>query len=701
LSLALLLLAGCDAAGRAPKNVLLVTIDTLRADRLGAYGGSVPTPHLDRLAREGTSFGNAFSASPLTLPSHSSILTGTLPTVHGVRDNGRFRLGAEMETAAEMLKRSGFRTAAFVGAFPLDSRFGLDQGFDVYDDSFGGPASRSALAERRGAAVVGVARAWLEANRGERTFAWVHLFDPHAPYAPPPPFPAGYEGEVAYVDHVLGDLFSAASSETLVIVMADHGEGLGEHGEDTHSLFIYDSTIRIPLLMRGPGIPAGASPSSQVRSIDVLPTILELLGEEELCPACEGESLVPLLRGQSADPRPSYAETYFPLLNLGWSELQSVRSGGWKYIDAPEPELYHVESDPGELSNVIGANREKAEELSEHLASLDRAAPVARAPVVDAETLDALRSLGYASAAVPPAPSSRPDPKARLQVWEGVRRGMDLSARGEWALAIAELESVTREEPDLLLARTHLAAAYFESGRYGDAVRECGAILAREGDDYDATLLLGKTLLRLGRGDESRKILARAAELDPASAAPWVELSQLSLRRSKAEAERFLAEARSREPEASGVLVMEGKLAVLNGDAVSAEGYFRKALEGAPYDVDARVQLGNLLLAQRRLEDAQALFEDGLRSRPDAAAYHVGLGHSLALSKKMEPAIAAFEKALSLDPRSTLVLNSLGFAYLEAGRPGEAMALFQRSLELDLNQAELVRFLQQARAEPR
>ncbi|MGH9335213.1 MAG: sulfatase, partial [Vicinamibacteria bacterium] len=414
-----------------PSSVVLITIDTLRADRLG-----VGTPTLDALSSAGARFTNAFAQSPLTLPSHSSILTGTYPTYHGVRDNGRYRLSDEMVTLAEILKGSGHATAAFVGGFPVDSRFGLHQGFDVYDDVLGSSASRVGLAERRASDVISSARKWI--GDRDRYFAWIHLFDPHAPYEPPPPFPSGYDGEIAYVDHSLKELLDAVSEDTLVVVTADHGEGLGEHGEATHSLFVYDSTLRIPLIFRGPGVPEGAVVEEPVRSIDILPTILDLVGEEKGCARCQGRSLLPALEGKDLPPAASYAETFFPRLNLGWSELRSLRKGGWKYIAAPEPEVYAVDTDPGESRNVASTNEDKLRELASELEKLTAGEELS-APAADAKTVAALRSLGYLmSANAPDAPATgpRPDPKSRLAVWESIRSGMELVARGEMEQAI-------------------------------------------------------------------------------------------------------------------------------------------------------------------------------------------------------------------------------------------------------------------------
>ncbi len=694
------------ASERRPRdsNVLLVTVDTLRADRLGIYGGAVATPHLDRLAREGAFFPSAFAQSPLTLPSHSSILTGTYPTYHGVRDNGRFRLPDSMDTLAEILKRAGFATAAFVGAFPVDSRFGLAQGFDRYDDDFGGARGRLVFAERKAEVVVEAARAWMKVHESARTFTWVHLFDPHAPYSPPEPFDTAYadkyDGEVAYVDHVLESLFDSVGADTLVVVTADHGEGLGEHGESTHSLFIYDSTLRVPLILRGPGVPPGTIVKDDARSIDIVPTILDLLGHSGDCAHCQGRSLVPAIEGGALAPVATYAETYFPRLNLGWSELRSLRKGKWKLIAAPEPELYDLSSDPGELDNVAPTHPDEVRGLSSALADLEAAtagpeasASAEREP--DARTLSILRSLGYLSSAKTPAPAtgeSLPDPKSRLSVWEAIRSAMDLLARGQADETIASLEGVLRKEPDLLLARSYLAAAYFDRGRYAEASRQCSRILTEEPDDFDATLLAGRSFLRMGKEPEAREFLDRAAAIDPASAEPWTELAQLELhRQSPEDAEAALAEARRRESNSPGVLMIEGKLAMLKGDFGSGEKAFRRALAAAPFEEEPRAQLGNLLLTQRRLDEAETLYREGLRLHPQSSELHFGLGNSLALAGRMNDAIAELEKALALAPDAPMVLNSLGFAYGQTGNSEKALALLRRSLELSPESARAPR----------
>ena len=578
----------------------------------------------------------------------------------------------------------------------------------MYDDRFSSSASRLAFNERRASEVVSAALRWLETNGSAPYFVWLHLFDPHAPYNPPAPFAGRYEnpydGEVAYVDEALGALFEAVGSEPLVVVTADHGEGLGEHGEATHSLFVYDSTLRVPLIVRGAGVPVNVEVEEAVRSVDILPTILELAGDEGACERCQGRSLVPLLERTTLPPLPAYAETYFPRLNLGWSELRSLRSEGFKYIEAPDPELYDVRSDPGETRNLAAENPERLAVLARELQRLVETTRGPRvdsaAPSLDAETLSALRSLGYVSSRNPKDVATGeelPDPKSRLSVWEEVRTGMDALARGRSREAVASLSAALEEDPNLLLARSFLAQAYFDEGRFDEAARESLGVLSEEPDSFDGTLLLGKSLVRLGRVAEARRILTEAATRDEASADPLVELAQTYLRRdSIAEAESYLARARSIDAGAFSVLLLDGKIAMLRGDLRRAETSFREALQSRPYEEDPRVQLGNLLLTQRRLEEAAALFRAGLDSGGDAPEFYLGLGNASALAGRMDEAVPLLEEALARAPKSPMVLNSVGFAYLETGRSREGIALLQRSLREQPDQPELASFLSQA-----
>src|SRR5713101_4816300 len=351
-------IGACRPAGGPPRTVVLVSIDTLRADHVGAYGdGQAETPALDAIAREGLVFDAAWSPVPLTLPAHASMLSGRYPPRHGVRANGVHRLAGTVPLVAESFVRGGFRSAAVVGGYPLDARFGLGRGFDLYDDRMPASSAGAHYPERRGAEVADRAIAWLQQQGTDgRVFLFVHFYDPHADYDPPPPYAARfagrpYDGEIAYVDAQVGRLRSALEAQgrwrdAVVLVVSDHGEGLGEHGEDTHGMLLYEPTLRVPLVVRAPAVRPGRAPEA-VSIVDVAPTLLALSGLPRLSDA-DGVSLV----GTRDPQRALYAETLGPLLDHGWSGLRALRRGRWKLVDAASPELFDLAADPGERRDL-------------------------------------------------------------------------------------------------------------------------------------------------------------------------------------------------------------------------------------------------------------------------------------------------------------------------------------------------------------
>ena len=400
------------AAPRERPHVLLVTIDTLRADALGCYGrANAATPVLDALAGRGVRFGTAIAPAPLTGPSHASILTGLVPVRHGVRDNGGYVLPEAVPSMAESFHGAGYRTAAFVSGFPLARRFGLARGFDAYDDHFprGRDARRAPYVERDAAATTDAVLRWLDEGSGP-FFAWVHYYDPHAPYEPPEPWAtrfAGrpYDGEVAFVDAQLGRLLDrlgakGIAANSIVLVTADHGESLGEHGEETHGIFVYDATVRVPLVAAGPGLPRGTVSRTLARLIDVAPTLLDLAGLEAL-PGTDGRSLRRAAAGGGPE-EPAYVESLSPLLHLGWSPLHAWRTRRWKLIDAPRAELYDLEADPSERRNVAAEHRDVVDALRRPLQAAMAAQGPSAARAVDAETSERLAALGYLSGATAP-----------------------------------------------------------------------------------------------------------------------------------------------------------------------------------------------------------------------------------------------------------------------------------------------------------
>ncbi len=602
-------------------SVLLVTLDTLRADRLGAYGSRDRlTPALDALAAAGTVFDEALASVPLTLPSHATILTGLEPPRHGVHDNGTYVLPADLPTLATRFKAEGYATGAFVGAYVLDRRFGLARGFDTYDDRIErAERGRSVLeSERRGEVVVAAASSWL-ATRPTPFFAWVHLYDPHAPYEAPATFTTAnkgrpYEAEVAYADACVSSLLQASRTAAernggglLVVALADHGESLGEHGELTHGFFVYQSTLRIPFIVSGPGVPAGERRSGPARTADVVSTLLGRLG---LKPpdALDG---VDLFTKRAAA---SYAESLYPA-TFGWSPLRSMRQGDLKLIEAPRPELYDLASDAAEARDLSQARPGDVERLRAALRSLRRGERAAARAPADAESAERLRALGYVAAA--PAAEVRgggADPKERIESYRTFEEATWAEARGDVVRGLVGLRRVVAADPDNPVFRRALAASLRRAGKSGEAAA---------------------TLAALGEDDE-----------DPVS---WHE--------------RGLSQAEAGRP----------------GDAEHSE---RKAIELNPLLPEPHNHLGVLLARTGRLDEALERFDTVTALDPNNAKAWNNRANVLRELGRAEDAIAAYRKAAELAPNDADSWNGLGVMSVQAGQAAEAVSLFRRVLAL-------------------
>ncbi len=656
-------------------NVLVVTIDTLRADRVGAYGGGALTPTLDRLAASGVRFSRAYTHAPLTLPAHTSIFTGLTPASHGVHDNGAASIDARVPTLAERLHGAGYRTGAFVGAFVLDARFGLSRGFDVYDDHVGsgdaGPID-FAFAERTADRVTKAAGDWILRTQNPESripdpesrapwFAWVHLFDPHAPYRQHEPATANpYDGEVAFADQQLGAFLGRLRAagqldRTLIVVLADHGESLGEHGEATHGLFAYNATLHIPLIVAGPPL-GGEVVDAEVAQSDVLPTILDLLGVEPP-PALDGRSLLPAIRREPQPARPIYFEALDAYLTRDWAPLTGVVEDGWKYIDLPEAELYDLGADPSERHNVLASHPRRVADLQRALARWHGPAEtVARAlpPSLDRDAAARLRALGYAG--VPPSqPSPRSysaadDPKRLLDLNDKYERAMTLTGDRRYDEAIGLLRSVIAERPTFALAYINLASvlmqngdpraaiatleaaigrgltsieiparlgiAYLAAGDPAAAVRVLDPIAARPGVPLDALNTLGIALSELGRTDQARQRFAQVVRQSPGSATSWNNLGLLEMSAHRPrEAAAAFAHAVVDDP-ALGPAWQGLGAALAADDPGGAIDAWRHAEALLPRDYDLLFNLAVLLHQQGRREEARPYIERFVRDAP-------------------------------------------------------------------------------------
>jgi len=532
LALAVVAALGTPSCARGPApgdlagwNVLLVTIDTLRADRVGFAGyEGVETPVMDGLAAQGVVFEDAIAAGPVTLPSHATILTGRYPPAHGALDNGFYSLPEDVPTLATALRERGYDTAAVVGSYVLIDRTGLDAGFQEYDDTFSKPRQRGqAYRERRAGDVTAAAKRWLEGRDSAAPFfLWVHYFDPHAPYDPPEPYRTQYrlrpyDGEIAYTDAQLGELLDAlrASGQldrTLVVVTADHGEAFGDGGELTHGLLLRTSTLRVPLVLVAPGrVPAGRRVPSVVSTADIAPTVLELVGAPPLA-GVQGRAL-PL--GPRDEERFVYSETRLPADEFGWSMLAGVRSGRWAWVRAPRPELYDLDEDPGETTSLDGERPELAAQLDARVGEfLDAGRDSVVRSQLSEEQVVALRSLGYLVSSEPPPPTGE-DPKDMLFVQVEANLLMNYLDRDEPEKVLAGVDSLLEKSPgnrELLMLR---AQANARLGNLDPAIEDARESLARGGSlEVDGTLA-AMWLMRAGRPAEAEALLRGFVEAEP------------------------------------------------------------------------------------------------------------------------------------------------------------------------------------------
>jgi arylsulfatase A-like enzyme/Tfp pilus assembly protein PilF len=681
---------------RVRPNVLLVTIDTLRADHLGCYGdGRAATPTLDALAARGVRFATAVVHVPLTTPSHASILTGRTPLRHGVRDNGDFVLPESVPTVAEAFAKAGYRTAAFVSGFPLDRRFGLARGFETYDDHLphGGDPRRSAYVERRADATTGAALRWLD-GAAEPWFAWVHYFDPHAPYEPPAPFAERfadrpYDGEIAFVDAQLGALLRRLEprlDHTLVVATADHGESLGEHGEESHGVFLYDATLRVPLIVAGPGLPRGRLASPVARGIDVAPTLLGRAGLPML-PGVEGRSLEPALRGEAMSDAPAYAESLYARLRLGWAPLYAWRTATLKLIEAPRPELYALDADAAERTDRAAERRETVEALRGELRAALATEPPAAAAAHSAEAAERLRALGYigAGSASPAHPTLR-DPKDGIALLLRLERAI-AETRIRPAAAARELGAVLSADPGITLAKRYRALALSAAGDHKAVIQEVRELEKRGEATFDDLLLLAESERSSGRPDEAIAVLERAERLQPRS--PETGLLRARCLTAAQRADDAAAEYERvlrLSPDHSEALRGLADLALARGDLASAGNDYQRILSADAGDVGALVKLAVIHVRSGHLEEAPPLFEQALARDPDNAEALLGLGGVLAKSGRPADAVPYFERAVKAGARSPVALNSLGFARLESGDAPGALSALRASLALDPRQ---------------
>jgi choline-sulfatase len=653
-----------NAGGETPPNVLLITLDTTRADHLSCYGYSKPTsPNVDRLAREGARFVAAYTSVPITLPSHITMMTGLYPFRTGVRDNGQTRLSPSTRTLASVLRQNHYATLAYVSAAVLDRTFGLDNGFDLYDDNVRIGRPETFGYEERTASQVNEAVFEGAARIREPYFMWVHYYDPHMPYVPPPPFDirfkeSPYDGEIAYADLAIGKLLDFLAERkvlehTIIVVAGDHGEGLGDRGEKLHGSFLYPHAQHVPLLIRFPGaIRPGTTVQGLAGLVDIMPTVLDYAGIATPR-GLDGVSLRKAITSGKSSRAEIYEETLLPENNYGWSPLFGLRVSGWHWILAPTPELYNTASDPAEIRNLAAQSPDIVARLSARLGSYLSIRIPSMPADVSPELREQLNSLGYLAPPRADQLERRLDPKEGMPLLQRIEHAKELARANKLDEAITELSDLLRKNPENVDARTQLGNYYAAAGRQRQARDEFLAALRYR--EFDRLYFnLGNSELALGRLDEAAQDYRKAVAMNPRLAGAYTNWATLEMNRGRAgRAGEILDEALSRHIQDPVVFLLRGRLFAASGNLMDAESQFHRALAQNGDSADAHRALGQLYFQTERIDDSLAEYEESLRLQPTDIATLKTVG-AIYLNKKEDSARArqCFEKALALDPNA-------------------------------------------------
>jgi arylsulfatase A-like enzyme/Tfp pilus assembly protein PilF len=676
---------------RRHPNLLLITVDTLRADHVGAYGATTgATPALDALAAAGVRFDQVQTAVPLTAPSHATILTGQYPPAHGVRGNVVFTLGSTYPTIATLLKRQGYRTGAFVGAYPVAAAFGFNQGFDTFDEEFHEAIQGEPGAERRANEVADSALRWLDtAAAADRRpfFAWLHFYDPHAPYSPPPPYRdrfAGrpYDGEIAFTDAQIARITdwlraSGHDADTIVVLVADHGEGLGDHHELMHAVLVYQSTMRVPLIVSGPGVPRGVVVTSRAATIDLLPTAMSLLGFPA-DRALLGRDLQPLMTAHRVASDPLYGESLFGRLNCHWASLRSWVKDDWKLIVGSQPELYNLAEDPGETHDLAATNSDRVKRMTEELQrALQRIAPEgdrAQPNPASAEQEERLRSLGYTAGSGGRGPlddPKLPDPRTHVALYDRLQAAA--AAQGPaLPAAFDDVQEITRIDPDNPFAFGTLASMAYRYGSLVLAERAFARTLELDPDRPGIRQNYGKLLRDLGRDVESERELRIAlAQTTDDDSRTRVNLAEtlVSLKKT-GEADALLMAVLTREPKNPEAIGARGRLLLAEGRVPEGLAALEQAATAA--DPDSFIELASGYLRAGRADRARSAATDALRRVPGHPWALAILGHSLILEGHVSEGVQSLQRAVAIHPRRPAVWEAIAAGFDAAGQTSMA-----------------------------
>ncbi len=645
-------------------NVLIITLDTTRADHLGCYGyPGAKTPQLDSLARAGVRFARVYCPAPLTLPSHCSIMSGLYPVSHGVHNNGH-ELHPGVKTLAEIFKGHGYATSAFVSSFSVDSRFGLGRGFDVYDDSFQSQLPlKSSNAERRAEETFARFSRWLENNWGKRFFAWVHYYDPHLPYLPPSPYEEEfsshpYDGEIAYMDRYVGAILESLEKKgilekTLIVVAGDHGEGLGDKVETGHGIFLYEETLRVPLIFYNPWV----FPHSQIienlaRLVDLAPTILDIVGLKNETAGMQGQSLTAWLKGKNRSDLDSLAETFYPRENFGWSELVGLISGPWKFIQAPRPELYDLKNDPEERKNIYSFSRAKAAELAKKLGrellTLGSGRKASGEPTSPSSAVqEKLRSLGYLNFAPAKPGSTLSDPKEKIDLLRLIQQAQTFEFEDRYPEAERVYQRILEAIPDSPESYVNLAIVRARQGKFDLAIETLSQGLARIPESEILLVRLGHTYLVMGKSQEALQTMKKVLVLNPQNVDALTVCSSILDER---------------------------------GPKDEARSYYERALAIEPESRYLRMSYAGNLASSGKLREAIKVYETLIGDFPEEQAFYQYAGIAYSYLGEFDRAIPLLKQALAIGPTVVGYFN-LAVAYEKSGELEQAIKCLKLYLE--------------------
>ena len=682
-----------SARGKTGKtqNVLVITLDTTRADRIGAYGcKDARTPYIDRLAQEGTLFEQASGSVPITLPSHCTIFTGSSVLYHRVKSNGTYFLPAEVDTLAEILKKQGFETAAFVSSFTVDSRFGLDQGFDVYDDDVEtkGAGVKAYASERPAGMVVRAFTRWFEKHAQDRFFCWVHFYDPHMPYQPPEPYRTQfkdhpYDGEIAYMDENVGRVISLLESNnvldnTLIVVAGDHGEAFGEHGEVGHQIFCYEENLRVPLIFRaGEGIPKGKRFPLRVQLMDITPTILDYLRIKDAALGVPGgHSLLPLFDGEEFGERAVYITSQFGEESLGSAPVRGILKDNYKYLDLPRPELYYLPDDSGEKDNLYFKQNALARKMKQAVADMEKKyanSSFDSKRKLSADETRRLETLGYISSSSSSSAGGSgqlPDPKDRINSWSDYMKGNQLAVEGKREEAIESYKRSAAENPKFSWSFGKLAAIYYEAGNAAEAEAQYRAGIAGNPGDNIIKADFANFLINEKRLDEAEEILKVLREMAPMDVGVHVN--------------NLLA----------GIYLSKGEFE-------SAIACYRDALAMEPGNRLIRTLMGFAYQKWERLEDALAIYTELEKEEPTDFNVLFNMAMVYGMKGDYENSWAYFERVLKVNAAPVVYYN-YAFILSKAGKNEEAIEKMTKFLELypanDATRRAAVEFIDRLRS---